>query len=109
VGFHDFPGDQSPDQCCTEVDQQVARMAVGDQHQYANGNTYIETDAGPIVLTQCFVCGGSASADLECKVSAVRCSGCLAGQYELLPGQRVYELKRDYAAAYLAASKRRRP
>ena len=83
-------------------------MAVGDQHQYANGNTYVETDAGPIVLTTCFLCGGAASADLECRVSAVRCSGCLARQYELLPGQRIYELKAAFAAEYLANSKKAR-
>lgn len=83
-------------------------MAVGDQYQYANGNTYIQTDAGPIVLTTCFLCGGSASADLECKVSAVRCSGCLSGQFEMLPGQRIYEMKAAYAAAYLARDRRKR-
>ena len=80
-------------------------MAVGDVHRYANGNTYVETDAGPIVLTECFLCGNSASANLECKVSAVRCSGCLAKEHQLLPGQRIYELKQQYAAAYLARFK----
>lgn len=83
-------------------------VSVGDEFRYLNGNTYVITDAGPIVLTQCALCGTAASADLYYPASKVRCSGCLSRDYEMLPGQRIHELKQEYAARF-SASLRRKP
>lgn len=50
-------------------------MSVGDEHRYANGNTYIETESGPLFLWQCQECGRDAAASFEYR-GIVRCGGC---------------------------------
>jgi hypothetical protein len=50
-------------------------MAVGDTYYYANGNSYIQTDSGPMVMFTCDDCGRPAAASLD-YVGRVRCSAC---------------------------------
>lgn len=75
-------------------------MAVGDFHQYASGYSFIETDSGPNIWTTCYLCGAAAACHLAMKVSDVRCGTCNARQYEMLPGQRMYELKEAFFRDY---------
>ena len=76
---------------------------VGDAFRYANGNEYIITEAGPVVMGSCFECGAPAGATFETKLNAIRCSACWSKHHGLLPGQQVYEAKAAYAAAFKAA------
>ena len=50
-------------------------MAVGDEYRYSNGNTYVVTDAGPVVMWRCDDCGAPAATCFE-YTGIVRCSGC---------------------------------
>ena len=71
-------------------------VEVGDTCCYANGNEYVITDGGPTFTVNCFLCGATAGATAEVPVRSVRCGQCWAKQHELLPGQRIYELKEQY-------------
>ena len=64
---------------------------VGDVFRYGNGNEYVITDGGPVVMSQCATCGSPAGTTFDYRVADVRCGRCLAERYELLPGQRIYE------------------
>lgn len=70
---------------------------IGDVYQYANGNEYVITDGGPVVMATCARCGAAAGTTFDYRASNVRCSKCLSEKYELLAGQRIYELKAQYA------------
>lgn len=50
-------------------------MAIGDEHHYANGNSYIVTEMGPMITWHCQDCGNPAAASLE-YTGTVRCSAC---------------------------------
>lgn len=50
-------------------------MPVGDEYRYANGNTYIETESGPLFMWECRECGKPAAASFE-YTGTVRCGGC---------------------------------
>lgn len=65
-------------------------MAVGDEYRYLNGNTYIETDGGPLVYGRCFHCGATALTRIDIRMADVLCGRCLANKHEMLPGQRNY-------------------
>ncbi len=82
---------------------------VGDAFRYSNGNEYIITEAGPVVMGTCFECGAPAGATFETKLNSIRCSACWSKQHGLLPGQDVYEAKAAYAAAFRAARPTRAP
>lgn len=82
-----------------------APIYVGDTFRYSNGTEYVITDGGPVVMCQCYICGAPAGATFEAKLAAIRCSTCLSREYEMLPGQRVYELKAQYAAEHGLAVK----
>lgn len=69
---------------------------VGDIFCYSNGNEYVVTDGGPVVMSKCAVCGADAGTTFDYLASDVRCGRCLSEKYGLLPGQRVYELKEQY-------------
>lgn len=76
---------------------------VGDAFRYSNGNEYIVTDHGPNMWGSCYLCNAPAAAIPTMKLSAVRCGKCLLEEYEMEPGQRIYEAKAAYAAAFRAA------
>jgi hypothetical protein len=69
---------------------------VGDICHYANGNEYVITDGGPVVMSRCAACGTPAGTTFDYRASDVRCGRCLSEKYELLTGQRIYELKKQY-------------
>ena len=70
---------------------------IGDAFRYANGNEYVITDGGPVVMSTCAACGMPAGTTFDYRASDVRCGRCLSEKYELLTGQRIYELKAQYA------------
>jgi len=70
---------------------------VGDTYRYANGNEYVITEGGPVVMSKCAKCGAPAGTTFDYRASEVRCGRCLSEKHEQLAGQRVYELKAQYA------------
>lgn len=80
---------------------------VGDVFQYSNGNEYVITQGGPVVMSTCARCAAPAGTTFDYRASDVRCGRCLSEQYELLPGQRVYALKERYAREHPVPGARR--
>ncbi len=76
-------------------------MAVGDEHVYADGYSFIETDGGPNVWGSCYLCGAPAACCLDTMVSKVRCGRCHASAHELLPGQRMHQAQEEYKKTHL--------
>jgi hypothetical protein len=75
-------------------------MAVGDEYTYSTGRKYIETDHGPNVWTVCYTCDAPAACTFEIQVRDVRCGICMASDFEMLPGQYGYELKKAFVIRY---------
>lgn len=68
-----------------------------DTCHYANGTPYVVTDHGPNVWVKCPQCGEDAACTPDRPAASVRCGECLRRQFELLPGQRIYNMKAEYA------------
>lgn len=68
-----------------------------DVGHYSDGRSYVITDHGPNVWVSCPLCGAPAACSPTVSMSTVRCGQCYLEQYEMKPGQRVYELKAEYA------------
>lgn len=82
-------------------------VEVGDVCRYANGNEYVITDGGPSFVASCFLCGATACATGDVPARSVRCGECWARQAELLPGQRMFEAKRQWQAEHKMPTWRR--
>lgn len=67
-----------------------------DTYYYPSGKEYVVTDHGPNVWMTCPLCGAPAACTPESRVADVRCGQCYLKQFEMLPGQRIYELKNQY-------------
>jgi hypothetical protein len=82
---------------------------VFDTCYYPSGKSYVVTDHGPNVWATCAVCGARAACTPERSASTVRCGQCLLIQFEMVPGQRIYEAKAQYAREHAPPRWERRP
>lgn len=75
-------------------------VEIGDVCFYSNGSSYVITENGPNIWATCFLCGAAVACTPDTKLADAVCGRCLAVNYELLPGQRIYEMKAEYARAH---------
>jgi hypothetical protein len=78
-----------------------------DVYRYSDGSEYIVTDHGPNVWSKCFLCGAAAACTPLIKAADVRCGQCYLIQFEMLPGQRIYEANAQYAKVHGPSVRRR--
>ena len=55
---------------------------IGDIHSYENGNTYVETEMGPMITWHCDICGKPAAAAIEYR-GPVKCVACWRAFHQL--------------------------
>jgi hypothetical protein len=68
-----------------------------DIGHYSDGRPYVVTDHGPNVWGACGLCGAPAACTPDMRLSDVRCGQCLLIQFQMVPAQRIYEAKAEYA------------
>lgn len=78
-----------------------------DVFRYSDGSEYIVTDHGPNVWAKCYLCGAAAACTPLVNAASVRCGECYLVQFEMMPGQRIYEARAQYARTHGPSVRRR--